>query len=482
MVNRIELLRDLLQSFNVGITDIQEVKGKTLTLYEVRPALGVRVAKIRSLVDDIAIGLGVTKVRVIAPMENGKVGIEVPNQAREIIPVSDIFNTWNFENADMELPIALGKTVTNDVLIADLAEMPHLLVAGATGQGKSVCLNVIIASLLRKLSPNDLKLVLIDPKQVEFSIYEAIEKPYLAHLKDYKPICIEPNEARDTIDSLIGLMELRYSMLKEKKVRNIKEYNKIAEEKLPYYVIIIDEYGDLILQSSKYMEVSICRIAQKARAIGIHLIIATQRPDTKIITGTIKANFPTRIAFRTTTGTDSRVILDQTGAEKLTGKGDMLFFQGAELIRCQCAYISTEEVAKMCDEIKVENEECVGTMLPSEVKFAFPDVKQVLTTKCWIEKLRPVALALVGKRYVVKLSYPNGPFCEGAAYNIFYNLGIIGEWQRFKSDYSTCDVKAFSVLVNSEEEVNRILDSHINDDIDTLLKAESVKHAYLYGL
>ena len=305
-------------------------------------------------------------MRVIAPTDNGTIGIEVPNAERKNVSMMELLYSDEYMNTDMELPLVIGRKVDNSVFMVDLATMPHLLVAGATGMGKSVGLNVIITSLLRKKSPDELKLVLVDPKQVELSVYDAIEKPYLAHLDGMSPICTTPEDAKETLEAVIRLMEDRYTMLKEKGVRNIQEYNAIADDKLPYYVVVIDEYGDLILQGTKEMEVAICRIAQKARAVGIHMIISTQRPDTKIVTGSIKANFPTRIAFRTTTGTDSRVILDRIGAERLTGKGDMLFFNGGETTRIQCAYTSTEDVISMCEEMKEEYDNCVPTMLPAK--------------------------------------------------------------------------------------------------------------------
>ena len=368
MTERTEQIRQILKSFGVGIEDIRETVGKSLTLYDFVPARGVRISKIRGLKDEIAIGLGVTQVRIIAPMENGKVGIEVPNKEREIVNSSELMDSWEYRNTGMELPCAIGRTITNDIFMADLAEMPHLLVAGATGQGKSVGLNVIISSLLNKKTPDELKLVLVDPKQVELTVYDTIAKPYLAHLEGLPPISTTPEEAQQTLEAIIRLMESRYSTLNEAGVRNIKDYNATSQKKLPYYVVIIDEYGDLILQGKREMENAICRIAQKARAVGIHMIISTQRPDTKIVTGSIKANFPTRIAFRTTTGTDSRVILDKMGAEQLTGKGDMLFFNGGEFTRVQCAYIPTEEVKQTCLEIADEWKDVNPTFLPEAPK------------------------------------------------------------------------------------------------------------------
>ena len=360
-----ERISKVLDSFKIGHSDFTVTAGPTVTLFEFYPQIGVRMSKISNLKNEFASALRTTGVRVIAPAPTGTVGIEVPNAERENVSMTEMLYSDEYMNTTMELPLCIGRKVDNSIFMVDLATMPHLLVAGATGMGKSVGLNVIITSLLRKKTPDELKLVLIDPKQVELSVYDAIERPYLAHLEGYSPICTTPEDAKATLEAVIRLMEDRYTMLKDKGVRNIQEYNAVAADKLPYYVVIIDEYGDLILQGSKEMEVAICRIAQKARAVGIHMIISTQRPDTKIVTGSIKANFPTRIAFRTTTGTDSRVILDRMGAERLTGKGDMLLFDGGETTRIQCAYVSTEEVMAMCSRMNDEFADCESAMLPA---------------------------------------------------------------------------------------------------------------------
>lgn len=368
-MNNEQIISQVLKSFKVGHGEITATTGPTVTLYEFRPEIGIRMSKIRNLKDEFTAALNAESVRVIAPIPGkGTVGIEVPNTNRENISISEMLYSDEYMNTSMQLPLALGKRTDGSVFMADLATMPHLLVAGATGMGKSVGLNVIISSLLNKLSPDELKLVLIDPKQVELSIYDTIAKPYLAHLNGLPAISTTPSEAQQTLEAVIRLMEKRYSILNEAGVRNIQDYNATAETKLPYYVVIIDEYGDLILQGNKEMENAICRIAQKARAVGIHMIISTQRPDTKIVTGSIKANFPTRIAFRTTTGTDSRVILDRVGAERLTGRGDMLFFNGSDPIRCQCAYISTDEVTSLCSEMADEYASVEQTYLPEEPK------------------------------------------------------------------------------------------------------------------
>lgn len=361
---------EILHSFKIGYQDINAVVGPTVTLFEVTPNDGIRINKIRNLKDEFAVGLKVPSVRVIAPMPNGTVGIEVPNISRNVIPFVDMLMSNEYRETNMALPLCLGKCTDNSVFMVDLADMPHLLVAGATGMGKSVGLNVIIASLINKKRPDELKLVLVDPKQVELTVYERIAKPYIAKLyEDEESIITDTGKAQTALNAVIDLMEERYTKLKDRNVRNIQEYNAISEDKLPYYVVIIDEYGDLIMQTKgTAMENAICRIAQKARAVGIHMIISTQRPSTDIVTGRIKANFPTRISFRTVTGTDSRVILDRIGAEKLTGKGDMLFFNGGDTTRVQCSYISTEEVIGLCDDIAEEYEDCKQTYLKKKIE------------------------------------------------------------------------------------------------------------------
>lgn len=356
-LSRKDLINATLLSFKITTYDFEEIQGAAVTLYKFRPQLGVRISKIRGLKDELAAVLGVSSVRIIAPLADGSVGIEVPNKQKPILPLKDILCSPEYLTSDMALPLAIGRTVTNDIFMADLADMPHLLVAGATGQGKSVGLNVMLMSLLHKKTPEELKLVLIDPKQVELSVYSKLGSAYLA-----TPVITEADEAERVLQSLCELMEERYNLVSSAGKRNIKEYNAMSiVDPMPYIVVVIDEYGDLIMQSGKSTERSICRLAQKARAVGIHLIISTQRPSSTIITSNIKANFPARIAFRTTTGTDSRVILDQTGAEKLTGQGDMIYFAGAETTRVQCAYASIEEVSKSCEEIGESNADCTST-------------------------------------------------------------------------------------------------------------------------
>ena len=341
-------IEQVLSSFRIGYSDMRVTVGKTMTLYEFKPVIGTRMNRIRNLKDEFTVALEAQSVRVIAPIPGrGTVGIEVPHKKKEILHLCEILGSDEFLTTDMTLPLAIGKTITGKTFIADLADMPHLLVAGATGQGKSVGLNVMLMSLLHKRTPDELRLVLIDPKKVELKPYEALGRAYLA-----TPIITESAAAERALSALCGIMDERYEKVGEKGRRNIAEYNaSFGVDKMPYYVVVIDEYADLMMTSGREAEMAICRLAQKARAVGIHLIISTQRPSATIVTGNIKANFPTRIAFRTTTGTDSRVILDQVGAEKLTGCGDMLYFAGAELTRVQCAYVGIDEVETTCREI-----------------------------------------------------------------------------------------------------------------------------------
>lgn len=368
---------NVLQAFKIGHEGITAASGPTVTLFEFKPKVGVRTSKIVNLKNEFAIELGVQGVRIIAPTERGTIGIEVPNKDRVTIPMADMLYSEEYAKTDMALPLCMGRKVDCSVFMADLAEMPHLLVAGATGMGKSVGLNVIISSLINKRTPDELKLVLIDPKQVELTVYEKIAKPYLLKLSENDDAIItDTNKALSMLNEICEVMEDRYTKLKEMNVRNIAEYNARSTDKMPYYVVIIDEYGDLIMQSDGLaMERAICRIAQKARAVGIHMIISTQRPSTDIVTGRIKANFPTRISFRTVTGTDSRVILDRIGAEKLTGKGDMLYYNGGDTTRCQCAFVSTEEVLDMCNEIADEYADCKQVTMKVSIPYIKPTYK-----------------------------------------------------------------------------------------------------------
>lgn len=356
---------EVLNNFGVQIKTITATVGPTITLYEITPAEGVKISKIRNLEDDIALSLAALGIRIIAPIPGkGTVGIEVPNAKQNIVSMESILNSKRFQETTMELPIAIGKTITNEVFMVDLAKLPHLLVAGATGQGKSVGLNTIITSLLYKKHPNELKFVLIDPKKVEFSMYTPIADHFMAKIPDDNEdaIITDVTKVIRTLNSLCKLMDYRYDMLKLAGAKNIKEYNKKyvnhqlrltdGHEFMPYIVVVIDEFGDLIMTAGKEIEMPIARIAQLARAVGIHMVIATQRPTTSIITGNIKANFPGRMAFRVSSMIDSRTILDRPGANQLIGRGDMLFLNGNEPVRVQCAFVDTPEIERINEYIK----------------------------------------------------------------------------------------------------------------------------------
>lgn len=360
--NKDQIIRTLL-NYKIEITKIRATIGPTVTLYEIVPAPGVKISKIKNLEDDIALSLAALGIRIIAPIPGkGTIGIEVPNQKKQIVSFKEVVRSDKFQNAKMDLPLALGKTISNEVFVADLAKMPHLLIAGATGQGKSVGINTIISSLLYKKHPSQVKLVLIDPKKVELFPYGSINKHFLAYLpNEDEPIVTETSKVIYTLNSLCIEMDERYNLLKAARARNIKEYNdKFISRKLnpmnghkfmPFIVLIIDEFADLIMTAGKEVELPIARIAQLARAVGIHLIIATQRPSVNIITGTIKANFPARLAFKVTSKIDSRTILDGGGADQLIGRGDMLLSVGGNVVRLQCAFVDTPEVESIVDHI-----------------------------------------------------------------------------------------------------------------------------------
>ena len=369
-----------LRSFGIEISTIKATVGPTVTLYEITPEQGVRISKIRGLEDDIALSLSADGIRIIAPIPGkGTIGIEVPNKNPKIVSGQSVIGSKKFQESKFDLPIVLGKTITNEVFMFDLCKMPHVLVAGATGQGKSVGLNAIITSLLYKKHPAELKFVLVDPKKVEFSIYSVIENHFLAKLPDGgEPIITDVTKVVQTLNSVCVEMDTRYDLLKMAHVRNVKEYNekfvnrRLNPEKghkfMPYIVVVIDEFGDLIMTAGKEVELPIARIAQLARAVGIHMIIATQRPTTNIITGTIKANFPARIAFRVSAMMDSRTILDRPGANRLIGKGDMLFLQGADPVRVQCAFIDTPEVEEITKFIARQQSYPTPFFLPEYVR------------------------------------------------------------------------------------------------------------------
>ena len=375
MANKNRIIH-VLKSFGVEISSITATIGPTITLYEITPAEGMRISKIRNLEDDIALSLAAEGIRIIAPIPGkGTIGIEVPNKKKAIVSMYSILNSKTYQESKMELPCAMGKTITNEVFMVDLAKAPHMLVAGATGMGKSVGLNAIVTSLLYKKHPSELKIVMVDPKKVEFSIYAPIANQFLAKLEDEEDAIITDNQrVVKTLNALCKLMDDRYLLLKQAKVRNIKEYNeKFKARKLspleghdymPYYVVIVDEFGDLIMTAGKEIELPICRIAQLARAVGIHMIIATQRPTTNIITGTIKANFPARVAFKVSAMMDSRIILDRPGANQLIGRGDMLYLQSADPVRVQCAFVDTPEVDRICKFISEQQKFPCMTYLP----------------------------------------------------------------------------------------------------------------------
>ena len=381
-VTKEELLRnknrivETLRHYKIEIKKIKATIGPTLTLYEIIPAPGVRISKIKNLEDDIALSLAAFGIRIIAPMPGrGTIGIEVPNEKPDIVSFKSVIKSNAFQESKMELPIALGKTISNETYIFDLTKMPHILVAGATGQGKSVGLNAMIASILYKKHPSQVKFVLVDPKKVELTLYERLENHYLAALPDAKePIITDNQEVIHTVNSLNVEMDDRYQLLKKAKVRTIKEYNnkfilrqlnpENGHKYLPYIVLVIDEFADLIMTAGKEIELPIARLAQLARAIGIHLIVATQRPSTNIITGVIKANFPARLAFRVASMIDSRTILDSPGANRLIGRGDMLITQGSETIRLQCAFIDTPELNKITKYIAEQQSYNMPFLLP----------------------------------------------------------------------------------------------------------------------
>ncbi len=358
-----EKIIDTLRNYKIGIEKIKATIGPTVTLYEIVPEAGIRISKIKSLEDDIALSLSALGIRIIAPIPGkGTIGIEVPNKNRKIVSMKSLISSKKYQDAEMELPLALGKTISNETLVVDLTKMPHLLVAGATGQGKSVGINAIITSILYKKHPAEVKFILVDPKKVELTLFNKIERHFLAKLPESEEsIITDTKKVVKTLKSLCIEMEKRYELLKDAMCRNIKEYNhKFKKRKLnpndghkflPYLVLVVDEFADIIMTAGKEVETPIGRLAQLARAVGIHLIIATQRPSVNVITGLIKANFPARIAFKVTAKVDSRTILDSGGADQLIGNGDMLFTQGNDLIRLQCGFIDTEEIEKITDII-----------------------------------------------------------------------------------------------------------------------------------
>ena len=443
-----------LRSFGIEISTIKATVGPTVTLYEITPEQGVRISKIRGLEDDIALSLSALGIRIIAPIPGkGTIGIEVPNSNPKIVSGQSIIGSKKFQESTYDLPIALGKTITNEVFMVDLCKMPHVLVAGATGQGKSVGLNAIMTSLLYKKHPAELKFVLVDPKKVEFSIYSVIEHHFLAKLPDGEDAIItDVTKVVQTLNSVCVEMDSRYDLLKMAHVRNIKEYNekfinrRLNPEKghkfMPYIVVVIDEFGDLIMTAGKEIELPIARIAQLARAVGIHMIIATQRPTTNIITGTIKANFPARIAFRVSAMMDSRTILDRPGANQLIGRGDMLFLQGADPVRVQCAFIDTPEVEEITKYISRQQGYPTAFFLPEYVSedsgSDLGEVDMGRLDPLFEEAARLIVIHQQGSTSLIQRKFSIGYNRAGRLMDQLEKAGIVGPSQGSKARDVLC--------------------------------------------
>ena len=464
-------IKTVLSNFRDEILDNTKATiGPTITLYEITPAPGIRISTIRNLEDDIALSLSALGIRIIAPIPgNGTIVIEVPNLKPQMVSMESILNSRKFQETDYELPMALGKTITNEVFIADLTKMPHLLVAGATGQGKSVGLNVIITSLLYKKHPAELKLVMIDPKKVEFSLYAPIVNHFLAQVEGNEdteePIITDVNKVIQTLKSLCIEMDQRYDLLKKAHARNVKEYNEKFRERqlnpqnghrfMPYIVVVIDEYGDLIMTAGKEIELPIARIAQLARAVGIHMIIATQRPTANIITGTIKANFPARMAFKVTTGVDSKTILDRTGANQLVGKGDMLLMTGSEPVRIQCAFIDTNELEDIVHHIAKQQSYTSPYLLPEvplegEDDSSLGDVDMTHLDPMFEDAARMIVSEQNGSTSMIQRKFAIGYNRAGRLMDQLEKAGIVGPAKGSKPR---------EVLCVSEEQLMMIMDN-----------------------
>lgn len=439
---------ETLENYAIQIDKIKATIGPTVTLYEIIPAPGIRISKIKNLEDDIALSLSALGIRIIAPIPGkGTIGIEVPNQVREIVAIKSVFASEKFQTSDYELPFGLGKTISNESFVADLTKMPHILMAGATGQGKSVGLNAIIASLLYKKHPAQLKFVLIDPKKVELTLYSKIERHFLAKLPESdEAIITETRKVVRTLNSLGIEMDNRYQLLKDAQVRNIKEYNtkyvagklEVSEGHrfLPYIVVIVDEFADLIMTAGKEIEGPITRLAQLARAVGIHLIIATQRPSVNIITGTIKANFPARIAFRVIAKVDSRTILDTGGADQLIGRGDMLLSTGSDILRIQCAFIDTHEVDAICEFIgaqKASSNEFLLPRLPDEDSDGELDFDVTDRDELFEEAARVIVQSQHGSTSLIQRKLKLGYNRAGRIIDQLEAVGIVGPFEGSKA-------------------------------------------------
>ena len=458
---------DVLRTFGVEISTIKATVGPTITLYEITLAPGVRISKVRSLEDDIALSLSALGIRIIAPIPGkGTIGIEVPNAKPSIVSMESILNSKKFQESTMELPCAIGKTITNEVFMFDLAKAPHLLVAGATGQGKSVGLNAIITSLLYKKHPAELKIVLVDPKKVEFSIYNPLINHFLAKVpdEDADPIITDVTKVVRTLNSLCKEMDTRYDLLKIAGARNIKEYNKKFIERrlnpnnghryMPYIVVIIDEFGDLILTAGKEIELPIARIAQLARAVGIHMVIATQRPTTTIITGNIKANFPSRIAFKVSAGIDSKTILDRTGAQQLIGRGDMLFLGGSEPVRVQCAFVDTPEVERINEYIARQQSYNSAFELPepdmpdSDLGSDSADVDMSHLDPMFEDAARLIVMSQSGSTSLIQRKFAIGYNRAGRLMDQLEKAGVVG---------AAIGSKPREVLIQDEVTLNNLI-------------------------
>jgi S-DNA-T family DNA segregation ATPase FtsK/SpoIIIE len=457
-----------LKNYKIEIASIKATVGPTVTLYEIVPEAGIRISKIKNLEDDIALSLSALGIRIIAPIPGrGTIGIEVPNKNASIVSMRSVVASSKFQNAEMELPIAFGKTISNETFVVDLAKMPHLLMAGATGQGKSVGLNCILTSLLYQKHPAEVKFVLVDPKKVELTLFNKIERHYLAKLPDTDEAIITDNtKVINTLNSLCIEMDNRYDLLKDAMVRNIKEYNekfkarKLNPENghkfLPYIVLVVDEFADLIMTAGKEVETPIARLAQLARAIGIHLIIATQRPSVNVITGMIKANFPARIAFRVTSKIDSRTILDSGGADQLIGRGDMLYTQGNDLVRIQCAFVDTPEVEKITDYIGGQKAYPDAHLLPEyegEESGTGLDIDVSERDKLFTQAAEVIVTAQQGSASLLQRKLKLGYNRAGRIIDQLEAAGIVGQFE---------GSKARQVLVSDLV----ALEKHLNDEND----------------
>lgn len=456
---------DTLNNYKIGIASIKATVGPTVTLYEIVPDAGVRISKIKNLEDDIALSLSALGIRIIAPIPGrGTIGIEVPNKNPRIVSMRSVIASPKFQSAEMELPIAFGKTISNETFVVDLAKMPHLLMAGATGQGKSVGLNAILTSLLYKKHPAEVKFILVDPKKVELTLFNKIERHYLAKLPDTEDAIItDTTKVIHTLNSLCIEMDDRYDLLKDALVRNIKEYNtKFKNRKLnpndghrylPYIVLVIDEFADLIMTAGKEVETPIARLAQLARAIGIHLIVATQRPSVNVITGIIKANFPARIAFRVTSKIDSRTILDSSGADQLIGRGDMLYTQGNDLTRLQCAFVDTPEVADITEYIGSQKAYADAHLLPEyegEDGGTNLDINIDERDKLFRDAAEVLVIAQQGSASLLQRKLKLGYNRAGRIIDQLEAAGIVGQFE---------GSKARQVLVPTLEALNQLLEN-----------------------